>query len=881
GQASRSFTGILSQAHSDSLGNAGSVEVSTTGSLSIVNGGEVSSRTFSSGDAGTVKVSAGSIAIDGQGDSNTGIMGDTLGTGNAGTLDVTARENLALFNGGEISSHTFSSGDAGTVKVRAGSIAIDGQGASRTGIMSDTFSSTGNAGSIEVSVTQNLALINGGAISSNTFSSDGDAGTVKVRAGSITIDGQGTRDTTGILSVAGTHNRASKAGIVEVSAAENLSIVNGGQISSSTSSSGNAGTTTVRAGSIAIDGQGSSNFTGILSQSKKGSTGNAGSVEVSAKGNLSIVSGGQISTDAFSSGDAGTVRVSADSIAIEGHGNFVSFNDTGILSRAAPGSTGEAGSVEVSAKGNLSIVNGGQIASRTFSSGDAGTVRVSAGSIAIDGQESGNPTGIFSETSFSTGNAGSVEVLAIGNLSIVHGGKIASDNVSSPADSGTVTVSAGRILIDGQGGRETGIFSKAEPGSGNAGSINVSATGALSLVSGGEISADTLSSSGHAGTVKVRAGSLAIDSHGGSNETGIFSRAKSGTGSAGSIEVTTTGGLSLLNGGAISSSTFSAGTAGSVTVLAGTLLLDGDSTTISAAAAENSSGQTGLVSVAANDLTLSNAGHLSIENNANVEASVASALKPTSITVTAPRITLLNGLHAITTESTGNVAAGNIRITASDTLQLDPSGITTTAFEGNGGAIDITAGLLRLDHSQITTSVNGRENGNGGNIRITADSLILNTGFIQANTAAANASGGDVSITTQNLVASGNTLFLGGSTPHTFQPGVFGINVIQAAAPTGISGTVQISTPKLDVTSSLIGLDTRLINAQVARRLCENTRGSSLVPVGRGGLPLGGADFLSPGQISGIGFVTSPSVSLPTVRASLRTNAFTPCLAAL
>ena len=131
-----------------------------------------------------------------------------------------------------------------------------------------------------------------------------------------------------------------------------------------------------------------------------------------------------------------------------------------------------------------------------------------------------------------------------------------------------------------------------------------------------------------------------------------------------------------------------------------------------------------------------------------------------------------------------------------------------------------------------------------------------------------------------NLVASGNTLFLGGNTPYTYQPGVFGFNVIQAAAPTGVSGTVQTSVPRLDVTSSLVALDTRLINAQVARRLCENARGSSLVPVGRGGLPPGGADFLSPGQISGIGFVASPTVSLP-VNTSLRMDPFTPCLAAL
>ncbi|MER2545547.1 MAG: filamentous hemagglutinin N-terminal domain-containing protein [Candidatus Accumulibacter phosphatis] len=779
--------------------------------------------------------------------------------GFVGVLPVTSG-NLAIFNRGLIQSsagfgdiwngEVIGDIDGGAIAVSAGSITINGQGggpADATGIM--TLAHIGNAGSVEVRVKGNLSIVNDGIISSNTI-------------------------TTG------------NASSIEVAVTGNLSIVNGGKISSTSFSGANAGPVKVRAGNISIDGQ--NHDTGIFSKTRApASSGNPGSVEVAASRNLSIVNGGRIASDTASIADANTVKVSAGSITIDGQGSDYT---TGIFSIANYGSFGNSGSVEVTASENLSIVNGGKISSATITKGNAGTVKVNAGSITIDRQGSDYTTGIFSDANpGSTGNAGSVDVTAIGNgsITISDGGRISSGTFSA-GDAGTVKVSAGNIAIDGKGSSFlTGISSQAAPGSsGNAGSVDVNAVGNLSLVNGGVIDSSTFSS-GSAGSIKVSAGNIAIDGKGSSFLTGISSQAAPGSsGNAGSVDVTAAGNLSLINGGAIDSSTSSFGTAGSVTVHSNSLRLDGrdengNSSQISATATAESSGQTGSVTVTANDLTLSNGGQISIENNANVEGSVASALTPTLITVTAPRITLLNSPHAITTESTGNVAAGSIKITASDTLQLDPSGITTTAFEGNGGAIDITAGLLRLDHSQITTSVTSRENGNGGNIRITADSLILNTGFIQANTKAANASGGNVSITTQNLVASGNTLFLGGNTPYTYQSGVFGVNVIQAAAPTGISGTVQISTPKLDVTTSLVGLDTRLINAQVARRLCENTRGSSLVPVGRGGLPLGGADFLSPGQISGIGFVTSPSVSLPTVRASLRTNAFTPCLAAL
>jgi hypothetical protein len=114
----------------------------------------------------------------------------------------------------------------------------------------------------------------------------------------------------------------------------------------------------------------------------------------------------------------------------------------------------------------------------------------------------------------------------------------------------------------------------------------------------------------------------------------------------------------------------------------------------------------------------------------------------------------------------------------------------------------------------------------------------MNTGFIQANTAAANASGGLVDINVQALIPSGNTLFVGGQTPFVFQPDVFGFNVIQAAAPTGVSGAIQITSPTLDISGSLRGLGGQVLDTGgLGRALCQSTGGSSLAQSGRGGLP--------------------------------------------
>jgi hypothetical protein len=199
---------------------------------------------------------------------------------------------------------------------------------------------------------------------------------------------------------------------------------------------------------------------------------------------------------------------------------------------------------------------------------------------------------------------------------------------------------------------------------------------------------------------------------------------------------------------------------------------------------------------------------------------------------------------SITTQSIGNVDAGDINIQFADQLFLDPSRISTEAASGNGGAIPIQGdGTVFLLDSAITTSVSG-QSGNGGDIAIAANGLILDSGFIQANTAASGASGGNVEIRTPALIPSGNSLFVGGNTPFQFQP-FSGINVIQAAAPTGVSGTINAASPQLNLNSVMSNLvvesfDTNTLN----RNMCSVVEGSSLMPSGKGAQPLRAKDFL-------------------------------------
>lgn len=122
----------------------------------------------------------------------------------------------------------------------------------------------------------------------------------------------------------------------------------------------------LHAGSISIDGQGSYvkkgygyGYTGILSNADKGSTGNAGSVDVSTAGKLDIRDGGNHSPIPSPPGSAGTVKARAGSISVV---KQTGSSDTGIFSRAMSSSTtGSAGSIDVATTGKPSDNNGGEI----------------------------------------------------------------------------------------------------------------------------------------------------------------------------------------------------------------------------------------------------------------------------------------------------------------------------------------------------------------------------------------------------------------------------------------------------------------------------------------------------------------------------------------
>jgi len=216
---------------------------------------------------------------------------------------VTVAGDAALLNGGFISSTSFSDGDAGDVRLIADGLLIDNSGAflGVTGVDSSAvLESSGEAGSVEVFITGITTIRSGGRITSDAFAV-GNAGSVNVESGSLLIDAQGSTTFTGISSET-LEDATGNAGSVEVTVAELTTIQNGGQINSSTRGEGNAGSVVVSTQELILDGQDTpitETATGILSTSGGSSNGNAGTVVVNVEDRAIITSDGVISTSAL------------------------------------------------------------------------------------------------------------------------------------------------------------------------------------------------------------------------------------------------------------------------------------------------------------------------------------------------------------------------------------------------------------------------------------------------------------------------------------------------------------------------------------------------------------------------------------------------------
>jgi filamentous hemagglutinin family protein len=472
----------------------------------------------------------------------------------------------------------------------------------------------------------------------------------------------------------------------------------------------------------------------------------------------------------------------------------------------------------------------------------------------------------LSQGSLLDANSGSIQI---------HGRNIGFQDASlawvhnqSESPAGNINVIASGLLslqgTTAQGRVRSGLESQSL-GLGKGGNINVSAHD-VTLTDGAGIIARSFGK-GATGDVVISATDH-VQVKGftvGSIANSAIANLTFGAGNIGNIQVTANR-LTLLDAGNISNSTFNIGNAGkvSIDVMTDIEIGGGNPLTQSIATIGNSSfgsGDAGSLNINTARLSLHNSGRVSggsfatgnggiVTVNATefVELTGRGTAIRSAIEILPPALRAAFGLPPSPSGNAGNVIintlwlriadqaqvsvknqgsgnAGQLKIQA-DKIELTQQGAITasTAF-GEGGNIELRSNILLLrEGSMIATNASGQV-GRGGDIKIDSPIILgLENSDIIAN--AIKGKGGNINITTQSILG------------LKYRPNLTAESDITASSEFGVNGMVQVDSIGVDPNSGLVSLPVDLADAsqQIATG-CSSNQGASFVITGRGGVP--------------------------------------------
>ncbi|MFS0513310.1 filamentous hemagglutinin N-terminal domain-containing protein [Nostoc sp. UIC 10607] len=592
--------------------------------------------------------------------------------------------------------------NGGSIVVDATQLSLDNNSA----IQSGTFGAA-KGGDIQIQASDAVTLTNSSRIfSSSGAPATGSSGDVTINAEKITITGDGnTQNSSGILV---NTISAGNGGNLTLNATESVNI-NGGFVSVISGGAGNAGNLTVRAtDAVNITNQASLRL-GSLSS---GSTGNL-RIETGTLRVQNNFPGGGVTALSSGGGSVGSISIQARN-AVEVTQSNIS---TGIVTPLGSKTQATAGDITIETQ-RLNLKDGGYVSTDTSSSANAANIFIKATDyVEISGFSRGSSSGVFSRTIFGSGNGGNVTI-ETPRLSLTQGGNISTTSTTSSGNAGDITIRAKDVELDGFVFVPKEQFTLNNPAAEEILSEPL-AQEVLSRFGGfyylSELTSDVIGSN-----ADVRGGTITID----------------------------TERLRLSNGGNISTSVFGGGRG-----QGGNLVIHAtDSIDITGVGAERLDGsfapsglfaelQTGGIGSGGNiDVTT---GRLNLSNNGEISASTFNQGNAGNITINTNQIDLRGNSKVIT--------------------QVDDEA------QGNAGNISIKTQLLNVqEESQISSATQG--NGNAGNLTVKADSIILTgsdsefaTGFLSSVDEEANGQGGDIDITTNRLIVRDNAEIVSGS----------------------------------------------------------------------------------------------------------------------
>lgn len=553
-------SGAISEVESTGVGNGGSITI-TTPSLSLSNGGVITTGTLGKGDAGSVFIKADIISIDGQGsdpDPNRNFKFFSSGVynrvqegseGNPGTINIVT-ELLSATNGGVITTSTEGKGDGGRVTINADSVTLSGVGADGTssGILTSTEpGAVGKGGEITVN-TPVLRVQNGAVVNARTANAS-DGGNVTINANTISVIGTSADGQTP-SSLFLNSSAAGNAGELKISTVR-LLIWNGGNVSAKTSGTGRAGTLDVKASdSVSVIGTSSNgkNVSGLFFDSS--GSGNAGDLRIFT-GKLIVRDGGKVSASTSEQGQAGTLAVNADTVKVSGvsadgkNRSQLFFDSSG---------SGNAGDLSVNTR-ILTVLDGGKVSAATSSTGKGGTLTVKASeSVIVSGKNSQFVSGLYFDSS-GTGDARGISINT-GKLEVQNGGQVTVSG-SGSGTAGDLQITANSIFLNNQGTLQATNIS-------GAGSIKIN-TGELTVQNESQVTVSG-TESGTSGDLQVIANSIFL-----TNQANLSAKTTSGEG--GNIRLQVADTVLLRKKSNIETSAAGTGNGGNITINAGNFVL--------------------------------------------------------------------------------------------------------------------------------------------------------------------------------------------------------------------------------------------------------------------------------------------------------------------
>lgn len=479
------------------------------GNIRLTEGAAVLSLTREAEAGGNLTVTA-SEAVEAIGSPEgqpSGFLLETIGEGNGGNLQISARR-LLLRDGGQATTSTLGNGRAGNVRVDV-SESIEAIGTTPAGEPSGLFAQTesaGAAGDLTIN-TSRLFVSEEAQVSTTTFGS-GDAGNLTVNAlESVEVLGIDSRgDLSGSALYSSTEGEGA-GGDLRIDT-KRLIIRDGAQVFTNTFGAGKAGDLQVNASESIVISGGNKTRSSILAQVESRATGDGGNLTVTTR-QLIVREGAQISSSTLSAGQGGTVTVTArDSVELRGmYKNFPSSILTQVNDENA---TGNGGNVIVETR-QLRVLDGAQISAGTRGIGSGGDVTIKASeSVELSGvsgtidPETNRPftSGLFARTRGS-GNAGGVNIFT-DRLTVRNGAEAAVDARSGGGNAGNLEIRSREIrLLNG------GVLT-AETAIGEGGNIRINAS-AIQMRGNSRISttAGTGDAPGNGGNINIKTDTLA------------------------------------------------------------------------------------------------------------------------------------------------------------------------------------------------------------------------------------------------------------------------------------------------------------------------------------------------------------------------------------